>query len=212
MQPGLVWKSLHSFISCHPVTWCSPFLKWNDRNLICALAAALLNVIVLVWCYFFSICCLHSKRLYFVFVMSEFSAGLTAGKSFSGAASADLQCRACRSSLGLLPLVCVLLCISFFRLHLPTPLSSLGASEGSHSSLWARVKYACTCVLVHLGVYTAMDTSIHFSQPAEELLQPCISSHAPRRWACSFENWPLILPPCFPLLRYFQSLSLSQIP
>lgn len=161
---------------------------------------------------FFSICCLHSKRLYFVFMMSEFSAGLTAGKSFSGAASADLQCRACRSSLGLLPLVCVLLCISFFRLHLPTPLSSLGAFEGSHSSLWAQVKYAYTRVLVHLGVYTAMDTSIHFSQPAEELLQPCISSHAPCRWACSFENWPLILPPCFPLLRYFQSLSLSQIP
>lgn len=34
---------------------------------------------------------------------------------------------------------------------------------------------------------------------------------APCWWACSLENWPFILPPCFSLLSYFQSCDPSQI-
>lgn len=57
-----------------------------------------------------------------------------------------------------LPLLCVLLCINFFRFHLPTPSPFLGAFEDSHSSLWTWVKYAYTYIYMYICMYVHMYT------------------------------------------------------
>lgn len=84
-----------------------------------------------------------------------------------------------------LPLLCVLLCINFFRFHLPTPSPFLGAFEDSHSSLWTWVKYAYTYIYAYLYVCTYVyiyggggGVMGFFSQTVKEFTKPCISCHA----------------------------------
>lgn len=121
--------------------------------------------------FFQSTVCVSKGFFCFLDVRAEFFTRLTAAKSFSQAVTADLQCRACRSSLGVFPSMCALLCINFFRLHFPTPSPFLGALK-----IPTVLSELESNMHIHICIHIWRDGGGRgwlFSQTVKEFTKPC---------------------------------------
>lgn len=115
--------------------------------------------------FFFPICCLHSKRLYFVLVMSEF---WLLGSRFQEQPQLIYNVGHCRSTLGLLPLVCVCsfaLVPSDFIFPLPCPPWVPLKALRTLSELELNNMYTCigpfVCLYIHLSIFLKDSAALH---------------------------------------------------